>query len=220
MSNSVIDAHQSRLRPAWLIPLALGLATLAALAIDIPVALAMMEKPIRGAFEKTLSDWLEVCEVFGHGFGAALIIVTVAVLDPLRRGVWPGLAAGSLGSGMVGNLLKYVVPRTRPRDFDLASGTVWDTFAKSPGTGWGMQSFPSAHTATAVGLAVMLTALYPRGRWHFMTLAFLVGIQRIAVLAHFPSDVFAGALVGWLIGTICAKTIICANTMLSPPPQS
>jgi membrane-associated phospholipid phosphatase len=74
--------------------------------------------------------------------------------------------------------------------------------------GAGMQSFPSAHTATAVGLAVMLVSLFPRGRWLFPIIAVLVGMQRIATSAHFPSDVFAGATVGWVFGSICAHSMM------------
>ena len=55
--------------------------------------------------------------------------------------------------------------------------------------------FPSAHAATAVGLAIALGVLYPRGRWLFIAFAFLAGLQRIEAQAHFASDVLAGAAV-------------------------
>ncbi|MBC8115904.1 MAG: phosphatase PAP2 family protein, partial [Candidatus Saccharimonas sp.] len=56
---------------------------------------------------------------------------------------------------------------------------------------------------TAVGLAVVLAAWYPRGRWLFATLAVLVGMNRMQCLAHFPSDVFSGAALGWIVGSCC-----------------
>lgn len=203
VSKGTVQGRKGIRSHRWSFPLALGLAAGVALSIDIAVGLAVVEKKLPAGMDRTLSDWLEVCEIFGHGFGATLIVIAVAVLDPLKRRCVPWLLAASLGSGLVANLLKYAVPRTRPRDFDLSSGSVWDTFVRTSQTSWGMHSFPSAHTATAVGLAMMLSALYPRGRWFFAILAFLVGVQRVAVSAHFPSDVFAGAAVGWLCGTAC-----------------
>ena len=110
------------------------------------------------------------------------------------------------------NLGKLVVARTRPNDFDFAGG-VWSTFG-----GWApiltsgdlgealdhsVQSFPSGHTATAVGLAIGLSRLYPRGKWLFSFFAVLAGMQRIQVGVHYLSDTLAGAALGCLVGAIC-----------------
>jgi hypothetical protein len=59
-----------------------------------------------------------------------------------------------------------------------------------------MQSFPSGHSANAVLLAVFLSTLFPGGKPLFWTLAGAACLQRILSHAHWPSDVFAGALVG------------------------
>jgi membrane-associated phospholipid phosphatase len=184
----------------------IAMALVVALCIDMAVATAISASKLPPQISRLVSEGLEICETFGHGFGATLIVIAVVILDPSKRQFIGWLLGGSWGAGMVANSLKYLLPRIRPRDFeDLGSGPVWETFNKGRHTGWGMQSFPSAHTATAVGLAVMLAAMYPRGRWYFVTLAVLVGIQRIAVSAHFPSDVIAGAVVGWIVGTVCTR---------------
>ena len=65
-----------------------------------------------------------------------------------------------------------------------------------------MQSFPSGHTATAVGLAIALTMLYPRGWWLFGILAILAATQRIDSQAHYLSDVLAGAAISFLVAAI------------------
>jgi len=191
----------------WRVPVVLSVLAIAALAIDIPFVRVFEEKQLPASVDRTLKDALEICEGFGHGFGAALIVIAALVLDPSKRRYWPWLWSSSLGVGLVANLMKLTVQRIRPRDFNWDFESVWSTFSKEANQGGAMQSFPSAHTATAVGLALILTALYPRGKWFFAIMAGLVGMQRIASSAHFPSDVFAGATIGWLVGMLCIASL-------------
>ena len=202
MGAREIDLSTS-FRPYWLLPLALLLAGVAMSPLDLHVSTYF-----QGNRARWFSELLELCEVFGHGGGASLIVISTIVLGRLELRSWPWLIAGSLGSGVVANLLKLGISRTRPRDFDLLTGTVWQTFIRGAGATQSMQSMPSAHTATACGLAVVLTALYPRGGVLFSVLALLVGFQRIATQAHFPSDVCAGAAVGTFVGMACAKFLL------------
>jgi membrane-associated phospholipid phosphatase len=58
-----------------------------------------------------------------------------------------------------------------------------------------LQSFPSGHTAAAVGLAIGLAWLYPRGRWMFYAFALIAASQRWANRDHFVSDSCAGAAI-------------------------
>jgi membrane-associated phospholipid phosphatase len=107
----------------------------------------------------------------------------------------------SLGAGMAANGLKLLVARWRPRQFDFA-GTVQDTFGRVLAFGAGgsaQQSFPSAHAATAVGLTIALSWLYPRGRWLFAALAVLVVCQRVESGAHYLSDALVGLAIGWVV---------------------
>src|SRR5690606_28964955 len=55
---------------------------------------------------------------------------------------------------------------------------------------------PSGHTTTAFAAAVALGALFPRARWAFFAYAAVMAFSRIAVAAHYPSDVIAGAVFG------------------------
>jgi undecaprenyl-diphosphatase len=112
----------------------------------------------------------------------------------------PRAIAAILAAGCGANLVKLLISRSRPGSTDLAHLASWQTFSGwlplgANGSGW--QSFPSAHTATAVGLAWVLYSLYPHGRWLFAALAAAVAAQRVLGSAHFPSDVLAGAAVGW-----------------------
>lgn len=60
-------------------------------------------------------------------------------------------------------------------------------------------SFPSGHTTAAFVLAgvIMLVTQHNRLSMGFFCLAVLVGASRIAVGAHWPMDVAAGAAFGW-----------------------
>ncbi len=67
----------------------------------------------------------------------------------------------------------------------------------------GGNSFPSGHAAEAWALATVVSRQYPLRHWIPATaygLAGLVSASRIAQRTHFPSDVFVGSVLGYLIG--------------------
>ena len=176
--------------------LLLGAAT-AALHFDCRLSGWVME----GNCPDFLEELFNVVESFGHGIGVMIIALAIFQLDPRRRWGIPRLLLMSLGAGMAANGVKMLITRVRPRHFDFA-GDVWTTFGDLlpfAGAGSDGQSFPSAHVATAVGLAVALVWLYPRGRWLFPLLAVLVACQRVGAGVHFLSDVLFGATLGYLV---------------------
>ena len=65
-------------------------------------------------------------------------------------------------------------------------------------------SFPSGHTAASFAAATALATFYPRSAPMAFTLATGVGVSRVYLGHHFPSDVAVGALVGAGIGTAIA----------------
>lgn len=210
MATAVSEGVQPasrRLTPFLTVPFALAALGAICLAIDLPVAAFFRSGP-RLRFLRELFD---NAEPFGHGMGVALIIASICVLDRRRRGWTPALIAGSLGAGLAADALKLVVSRTRPRNLDGLQESAWETFGPffpMLDHQWGdSQSFPSAHTATAAGFAVILSAMYPQGRWWFFTLAALTGLQRISSSAHFSSDVCFGAAVGFLVAGAVLATV-------------
>jgi len=181
----------------------------AALAIDLPVAQAVLaEKQGRAAAVHIPGDLrkaVNLCEAFAHGAGAALILLAVLVVDRGRRRRLPRMIAATTVAGLAGNLLKLLVHRTRPEASDLG-GDVWQTFVgwlPMSGAGHAGQSFPSGHAATAAGLALALSWRWPHGRWLFACYAVLASAQRVLTGAHFVSDVLIGAGVGLLVGSLC-----------------
>jgi undecaprenyl-diphosphatase len=65
-------------------------------------------------------------------------------------------------------------------------------------------SFPSGHTMLVFTMASLMASLYPRTGKVLFVLASVVGLSRVYVGAHFPTDVIAGAALGLLIGRIIA----------------
>jgi len=192
----------------FLIPVALTLAAVVALCVDVPVALTLKNWRANSIFHVFL-DFFDLFEPFGHGLGLALVLVVLHQLDPRRRWALPRVAACALASGGLADVVKMLVVRIRPHDFAF-DGSVWTTFDFTQwfpmlSAGSGGQSFPSAHTAVAVGLAAALTRLYPQGRLLFSAWAIFVGCQRIVSGAHYPSDVLMGAAVGYLVALLFLK---------------
>lgn len=99
--------------------------------------------------------------------------------------------------------IKQFVERQRPYQNPATS-----TWLRKVGTAHGA-SFPSNHAANCFAAAAVLSWYFRRWRALFYTLAGAVAISRVALGVHYPSDVLAGAIlgyfVGWLVTTELAK---------------
>jgi membrane-associated phospholipid phosphatase len=174
------------------------LAGLSALAVDLPLSRAMVE----GQTLRPLHYVLNSIEPFGQP--PAVVVVSLAVLlcGGVRRGAGFRIVAGGLVPGLLVDLLKLCVARVRPRHVSDFHGAVFNTFnGVFPGTSAGseMQSWPSGHTAVAVGFCLALSAIFPNGRWLFRVLAALVALQRIESGAHFLSDTLFAAAIAYAV---------------------
>jgi undecaprenyl-diphosphatase len=92
-------------------------------------------------------------------------------------------------------VLKPLVARPRPY---VASVALSDIAMERP-SGY---SFPSGHATTAAAGAYALSAMWPGGRMACALLAALITCSRAYLGAHYPSDLLAGALLGWFIGWV------------------
>jgi membrane-associated phospholipid phosphatase len=194
--------------PVWkrlLLPAVLAVLALGALWLDIPVSHYFLAKPWRGDLAKMVA----LCEAFGYAGTAAFILLAAALLDPRGWRVLPRLAIAAYGAGLLADLIKLPIGRHRPLDEKFAAESALQTF-----TDWGghqhvhlTQSFPSAHTATATGLACGLAFFYPRAKWLFVVMAILTGLQRVHACEHYLSDVLAGAAVGTLVGVLTTSPL-------------
>lgn len=151
-------------------------------------------------------------DLFGNGWYVFALISGLLLFAP--RMLIAALIAGSI-AGLTGRLLKISLQMPRPAAvLDHSSFYILGKPLSS-------LSMPSGHTLTAFALA---TALYfsvsPEKRKPLLFLFLLAtgtGFARIAVGAHWPADVMAGASVGiagGLAGTYLASQI--PERLLSP----
>ena len=103
---------------------------------------------------------------------------------------------------VVSEIIKNVSRRRRPVDVP-AYGDFSNTWFKAgPGVLVNRGSFLSGHTTGAFAVAAVFAERYRRHRWVPLAaygLAGLVAFSRVSNQNHFPSDVFAGAVIGYSI---------------------
>ncbi len=97
-------------------------------------------------------------------------------------------------SGIIVDLMKVMIGRTRPTLLFSSHLYAFTGFALRADH-W---SFPSGHTVTIVALMAALYRLWPRHLLFYILLAAIVAASRLAVGAHYLSDVVAAAFVGIL----------------------
>jgi membrane-associated phospholipid phosphatase len=171
----------------------------------------------RGAFEKITDFGLSGWFLFPCGF---VLLVLSAVnsrrLTALTQGVLAALAArfGFLFlavalPGLFVSIVKRLIGRARP-----FVGGHEDPFAYVPLV-WRPEfaSMPSGHATTAVAAAIAVGAIWPRARLIMWVYAAAIMFSRVAVLAHHPSDVFAGAAVA-LVGTTLLRRWFAARHLV------
>ena len=101
-------------------------------------------------------------------------------------------------SGVFVEVLKFVIGRARPIFFDE-----FGIVGFFPGTfEWAFNSMPSGHTALSFAGLVMLGMLMPRFKVLTWGLAILIGLSRVAIGAHWPTDVILGAFVGMVAADV------------------
>jgi len=147
--------------------------------------------------------WRVGRDVTAFGSPVVVALLTAAVLGYLwlqrRYGALWFVVVATAGGGLLGRLLKELFARERPHPLPC----LW---VSSP-------SFPSGHAVLAavvyLTLGILLARLEPRLllKVYFlgvmMALACLVGLSRVYLGVHYPTDVLAGWTVGLVWSLLC-----------------
>lgn len=143
------------------------------------------------------AQWLDPLAQWYTSLGNAgmmWIVLSAGMLcfRPTRRAGAAALVAMLLGLLCTNVVLKHLVARPRPW-LDVA-GLVPLVAEPDP------NSFPSGHTCASFAAALCWYRGLPwrAGRTAGVVLAVLMGLSRLYVGVHYPSDVLAGAVVGAL----------------------
>lgn len=99
-------------------------------------------------------------------------------------------------SGLLSLSLKHIIDRPRP--FETYDFVEKLSYGGSP-------SFPSGHTSVAFAFALALSLAYPK--WYVkipsFIFAFAIGYTRMSLGVHYPSDIVAGIVLGFVSAIIC-----------------
>jgi membrane-associated phospholipid phosphatase len=170
------------------------------------------QMPPRGAaslwWARFLTDFGKDVYVLG---ALGLLLIAVAIGAPALSGIQRSLLLG-LGTRLqflffavlvpilIGEAIKWIVGRGRP--FVGGDAGVFH-FSHFAGT-QAYSSFPSGHAITSFALAFAVSTVWPKARTAMVVYAVVIAATRLVLLAHHPSDVVAGALLG-IIGALFVR---------------
>jgi undecaprenyl-diphosphatase len=143
------------------------------------------------------------------GAGWGLLFLLPFLVRPRWRRETAWCLLGILTTSLITSLVKDVVMRVRP-----CNALAWcSPIDITTPAGF---SFPSGHASGSFAFAAFIAVRRPRLAALAFTYASIVGWSRCVLGVHYPSDVFAGALLGTTIGASFA-VVFTKRTPLGPP---
>ena len=141
---------------------------------------------------RLIRDFFRIISRLGDGVFWFGLMIAILIFNP-SQGTMSVLHMAM--AGLFGTLLyKWLKGKTlRPRPYEVHQD-VWLT-----GKPLDKFSFPSGHTLHAVIFSIVAIAYYPQLSVILIPFTVMIGLSRVVLGLHYPSDVLAGASVGALI---------------------
>jgi membrane-associated phospholipid phosphatase len=159
-----------------------------------------------------LSGW------FLYPLGTILLALAAIASSALPRfsqgvlaalGVRCGFLFLAIGApGLFVTIVKRLIGRARPFVGGHDDPFLYAPFIWRPA----YAAMPSGHATNAVAAAIAIGAVWPQSRWVMWLYALTIMLSRVVVLAHHPSDVIAGALVG-AVGALGVRRYFAARRL-------
>jgi undecaprenyl-diphosphatase len=144
---------------------------------------------------RLIREWFRLMSRLGDGVFWYILMLAILITQQ-ADGVKPVLHM--LTAGLTGTLIyKWLKHKThRPRPYQVRqdvwlSGKPMDHF-----------SFPSGHTLHAVAFGLVALFYFPILALVLIPFIIMVGMSRVILGLHYPSDVMAGAALGYLIAQL------------------
>jgi undecaprenyl-diphosphatase len=145
-----------------------------------------------------------LARVLNHlGNGWMYPIVAVLFLWRHPAGTGRALLTGGLAVGLAQvfcQCIKRVVARPRPFDTDPSLKPLVKTLDR--------YSFPSGHCMTVVCVGIPISVVLPEAAMYVVVSWMLIAWQRLVTAHHYPSDVFAGSLVGLFFAKVATDLLM------------
>lgn len=188
------------------------------LSVGLVVGAFSLDRPVRESIEGrqgSIKKWVKTSEgevwsgVSKYGDWPELmgvgVILLVASARWRRRDLARVVVAAMLAStvaGTLANLSRLTTGRVRPREEAKVGQGFHGPWANGKITvgNPGMNSFPSGHTATAVGFAVPFLFAVPLAGVPILLGAFAIGYSRMLLGAHHFSDIVTASVLAFWVG--------------------
>ena len=153
-----------------------------------------------------LGDWGIDCGIAG------LFLLSGVIFKDKKAGNTGLMALETLlHTGLLVQVFKHLAGRQRPdveggQDYWFGPGAIFNRYSEGYFSRY--DSFPSGHTISVWGLATVIAENYKNRFWVPLTcygLATAVGLSRLTEDAHWFSDVFVGAVLGYAIGKMVVR---------------
>ena len=206
----LVDTFRHKATRHW--PAAVGIGAVAASTMAV-FAYVLIDLPMAWWAHRELAPsveaWFNQVTYLGSSqpwlIWGSVALVLCLLLKMWRRAAEAGLILASVAAaGMLTNLFKAILGRVRPEGLFQHDLHGFEFFH----TNYHLTSFPSGHSATIGAAMTALVLLWPRLSPVWVALAIVVGLSRVMVTAHYPSDVIIGLYVGFAI-TLMLNALFC-----------